>query len=105
MIAVLTERQTLRIGGYGSAPSSVRQATGRIVSQPPGSQPSPAEGASTRSNCDPSYEGACLDPNAIDYDCEGGNGDGPGYTAEVTVVGVDHFGLDSDGDGIGCESE
>ncbi|HMJ03217.1 MAG TPA: hypothetical protein VK506_09750 [Conexibacter sp.] len=53
--------------------------------------------------CDPNYEGACLDPNASDYDCEGGSGDGPMYTGYVTVVGSDPHGLDSDGDGTGCE--
>jgi|GEM_PF-1170475 len=57
------------------------------------------------SECDPNYSGACLDPYASDYDCEGGSGNGPDYTGEVTVVGVDHYGLDADGDGIGCESE
>jgi len=54
-------------------------------------------------DCDPSYEGACLDPSAADYDCEGGSGDGPEYTGTVTVVGDDHFGLDRDGDGVGCQ--
>ena len=53
--------------------------------------------------CHPSYEGACLDPNAEDYDCEGGSGDGPLYTGEVKVVGPDVFELDHDNDGIGCE--
>jgi hypothetical protein len=56
------------------------------------------------SGCDPSYEGACLDPSSSDYDCEGGSGDGPDYTGTVTVVGDDHFGLDRDGDGVGCQS-
>lgn len=56
------------------------------------------------SECDPNYSGACLDPYASDYDCAGGSGNGPDYTGEVTVVGVDHYGLDADGDGIGCES-
>jgi hypothetical protein len=55
------------------------------------------------SECDPSYSGACLDPYASDYDCEGGSGDGPEYTGSVAVVGEDHYGLDSDGDGYGCE--
>jgi hypothetical protein len=55
------------------------------------------------SECDPSYSGACLDPYASDYDCEGGSGDGPEYTGPVTVVGDDHYGLDSDNDGYGCE--
>jgi hypothetical protein len=52
--------------------------------------------------CDPNYSG-CLDPNAVDYDCEGGSGDGPLYTGTVEVLGVDHYGLDEDGDGIGCD--
>jgi hypothetical protein len=65
----------------------------------------PAEpSGETESSCDPNYEGACLDPSASDYDCEGGSGNGPDYTGEVTVVGEDHFGLDSNGNGIGCES-
>lgn len=55
------------------------------------------------SECDPNYVGACLDPSAYDYDCEGGSGDGPLYTGTVTVVGEDHYGLDLEGDGIGCE--
>lgn len=56
------------------------------------------------SSCHPSYTGACLDPNASDYDCAGGSGDGPKYTGFVHVVGYDEYGLDADGDGLGCES-
>lgn len=59
-----------------------------------------SEGASS---CDPNYSGACLDPAASDYDCEGGSGDGPYYTGEVAVTGEDRHGLDSDSDGVGCE--
>jgi len=55
------------------------------------------------SECDPNYSGACLDPSAYDYDCAGGSGDGPEYTGLVTVVGEDHYGLDADSDGTGCE--
>ncbi|HKF82957.1 MAG TPA: hypothetical protein VKB23_08365 [Solirubrobacterales bacterium] len=55
------------------------------------------------SECDPNYSGACLDPSAYDYDCEGGSGDGPEYTGTVSVVGEDHYGLDADSDGTGCE--
>jgi len=54
------------------------------------------------SECDPNYSG-CLDPYSPDYDCTGGSGDGPDYTGTVTVLGEDHYGLDSDSDGIGCE--
>jgi hypothetical protein len=54
--------------------------------------------------CDPNCKGACLDPNASDYACEGGSGDGPKYVAgPITVVGNDHFGLDRDGDGTASE--
>lgn len=62
-----------------------------------------AETSETESECDPNYSGACLNPSASDYDCEGGSGNGPYYTGEVTVVGEDHYGLDADGDGVGCE--
>jgi hypothetical protein len=55
------------------------------------------------SECDPNYSGACLDPYASDYDCEGGSGNGPDYTGSVIVVGNDHYGLDADGDHYGCE--
>jgi hypothetical protein len=54
--------------------------------------------------CDPAYKGACLNPNASDYDCAGGGGNGPYYVrGPIRVVGYDHFRLDADGDGIACE--
>lgn len=52
--------------------------------------------------CHPDY-GDCLDPDAYDYDCEGGSGDGPEYTGTVDVKGGDPFDLDADGDGVGCD--
>jgi hypothetical protein len=37
-------------------------------------------------------------------DCAGGSGNGPAYVAgPVSVIGSDIYGLDADGDGIGCE--
>lgn len=63
--------------------------------------PSPKQVAKKR-NCHPSYSG-CLDPNASDYDCAGGRGNGPKYTGRVRVLGPDVFRLDRDKDGIGCE--
>jgi hypothetical protein len=62
-----------------------------------------SEASEEASECDPNYSGACLDPYASDYDCEGGSGNGPEYTGPVAVVGEDHYGLDSDNDGYGCE--
>jgi hypothetical protein len=65
---------------------------------------SSATGANTASReCDTNYEGECLDPDAGDYDCAGGSGDGPQYTGTVQVVGDDIHGLDRDGNGVGCE--
>lgn len=60
-------------------------------------------GEAESSECDPNYSGACLDPYASDYDCEGGSGNGPNYTGSVVVVGEDHYELDADSDGYGCE--
>ena len=54
-------------------------------------------------SCDPNYSGACV-PIASDVDCAGGSGNGPAYIeGPVTVIGTDIYGLDGDGDGIGCE--
>lgn len=66
---------------------------------------SPARSSSSSSsNCDPNYKGACLDPNASDYDCAGGSGNGPKYVqGPIRVVGDDHYDLDSNGDGTACE--
>ena len=52
-------------------------------------------------NCTPGYD-PCLPP-AYDYDCQGGSGNGPAYTGRVNVTGPDIYGLDRDGDGVGCE--
>jgi hypothetical protein len=48
-------------------------------------------------------------PPASDYDCEGGagdepNSDGPHFVrGRISIVGADQYGLDEDGDGVGCE--
>lgn len=68
---------------------------------PPPVEEPPAEESSGTEGCTPGYT-PCLPP-ASDYDCEGGSGDGPAYTGYVTVTGSDPYGLDSDGDGTGCE--
>jgi hypothetical protein len=55
------------------------------------------------SNCDPNYSGKCV-PIASDVDCAGGSGNGPAYVSgPVYVIGSDIYGLDRDGDGVGCE--
>lgn len=56
--------------------------------------------------CDPNYVGECLHDGIGDYDCAEGSGDGPNYVySPVEVVGADPFGLDEDGNGIGCQDE
>jgi hypothetical protein len=53
-------------------------------------------------DCDPNYSG-CV-PIASDVDCSGGSGNGPAYAVgPVTVIGRDIYGLDRNGDGVGCE--
>ncbi|MBF6182469.1 hypothetical protein IU481_29010 [Nocardia otitidiscaviarum] len=64
--------------------------------------PTTATAAPARaSQCHASYD-PCL-PITSDVDCEGGSGNGPVYTGRVRVIGPDEYGLDRDGDGIGCE--
>ena len=66
--------------------------------------PAGAASAVNKRKCDPNYRGACLKPNVSDYDCAGGSGNGPYYVrGPVRVVGRDHYRLDADHDGIGCE--
>jgi PASTA domain len=72
-----------------------------VVAKAPALIPSPAE---VTTNCDSAYVGACLDPNAYDYDCAGGGGNGPEFVyVRVQVVGYDQFGLDANNDGYGCD--
>jgi hypothetical protein len=58
--------------------------------------------ASSGGGCHPSYD-PCV-PYASDVDCSGGSGNGPAYTGRVNVIGPDEYGLDNDGDGVGCEN-
>jgi hypothetical protein len=74
------------------------EAAAAAAAAEPEPQPEPAA-----ADCHPSYD-PCLKPDSADYDCAGGEGDGPDYTGFVTVTGPDDYGLDSDGDGTGCES-
>ena len=62
-----------------------------------------AHAEAAKRKCHKSYRGRCRRPNASDYDCRGGSGNGPLYTGRVEVEGEDHYELDRDGDGVGCE--
>jgi hypothetical protein len=59
--------------------------------------------ASRGGDCHPSYTGACLKADSPDYDCKGGDGNGPDYIGgRVLVVGRDDYDLDRDGNGVAC---
>ena len=90
-----------RRGAWGDCEASYDFLAAWTTSKKP--PPQPVVTAQPASDCHPSYKGACLDPSASDYDCAGGEGNGPEYTGLVRVVGSDEYGLDADGDGIGCE--
>jgi hypothetical protein len=85
----------LQLGGsQGTCASAVSRV---VVNQPPAPPPS---------NCTPGYAPCLVYHGGADYDCYGGSGNGPYYTAPgVTyrVTGYDPYGLDSDNDGYGCE--
>jgi hypothetical protein len=104
MIVLMKERQMRGLPAGSAGPTPAKRvhpsATASVASEISEETAEPES-----EECDPNYQGACLDPNASDYDCAGGSGNGPDYTGEVIVVGEDHFGLDADGDGIGCEAE
>lgn len=60
--------------------------------------------SNSTAGCHPAYTGACLNRDSEDYDCDGGEGDGPDYIGgPVRLVANDVFGLDDDGDRVGCE--
>lgn len=62
----------------------------------------PPTTAAASGGCHPSYS-PCV-PIASDVDCAGGSGNGPAYASgPVQVIGPDVYGLDGDGDGVGCE--
>jgi len=97
---------------YEDGKESKRELTNEEITRQPIAQvttvgtkvaaaPKPKPVAQT--NCDSNYSGACV-PIASDVDCAGGSGNGPAYVSgPVTVVGSDIYGLDRDGNGVGCE--
>lgn len=82
-----------------AAQAAATKAAQEAAAQAAAKQAAPA----APSGCDPNYAWACV-PIASDVDCAGGKGNGPAYVrGPVKVIGSDIYGLDSDGDGIGCE--
>jgi hypothetical protein len=73
--------------------------------RPPTTRKPPQTTSAPARNCDSAYPDACLHDGIGDYDCAGGSGNGPNYVeGPITVRAPDPFGLDSDDDGVGCES-
>jgi hypothetical protein len=71
------------------------------VTEPPVTVPPVA--AAPAPDCEPGYD-PCIPPGP-DVDCAGGSGNGPRYVnGPVSVTGSDPYGLDSNHDGVGCES-
>lgn len=92
---------------YTNGIETGRQLLGQVTTTPPVNEvvtigtyvaPSPTPHA----GCNPNYS-PCV-PDASDVDCAGGNGNGPVFVhGPIYVIGSDIYGLDRDGDGIGCE--
>lgn len=92
--------------GAGVRPDSrITLVVAKAPPPPPTTAPPPPPTTTPERSCDPSYPDVCLDPNAADYDCAGGSGDGPEYVdGPVRVRPPDPFDLDREGDGWGCEA-
>lgn len=96
-VEILTYKVTLR-NGIQTHKELVR----KVIARAPVTRVV-AVGTKETQQCDPNYSGACV-PIASDVDCAGGSGNGPAYVqGPVQVIGTDIYGLDRDGDGIGCE--
>lgn len=63
-------------------------------------------GSIAEGTCSVSYPTTCLPPSGADWDCAGGNGDGPNYVeGPLLALPPDPYDLDADNDGIGCEDD
>jgi hypothetical protein len=85
------------VGGTPSVPASGSGGSGS------GSGGSSGGGGS--GNCTPGYSPCLVDHGGQDYDCSGGGGNGPYFTAPgvtYTVTGSDPYDLDANHDGRAC---
>jgi beta-lactam-binding protein with PASTA domain len=96
-----------RKAGAGVLPETTINIVVAMAPPPPSTAPpAPPPTAAPPRDCHPSYPDVCLRPDASDYDCEGGSGNGPYYVSgPLRVLPPDPFDLDgNDNDGWGCES-
>lgn len=99
-VLALPAAALLSLGALALSGPSTPDATAAVAPAASDRAPIPA---APGSSCDPNYAGACV-PIASDVDCAGGSGNGPAYVAgPVQVIGTDIYGLDRDGDGVGCQ--
>jgi len=81
------------------ADTALRDGPAVAPEPPPPPEPEPEK---RDEKCDPNYD-PCVAIDS-DVDCAGGRGNGPSYVqGPVHVIGRDVYGLDRDGDGIGCD--
>jgi PASTA domain len=95
-----------RTAGAGVLPdTTITLVVAKASPPPPSTAPPPPPPTAPPQDCHPSYPDVCLRPDASDYDCEGGPGNGPYYVAgPLRVLPPDPFGLDGNDNGWGCES-
>ena len=89
-----------------STPTPAPPTTAPPAPAQPTSAPPTTNVHSTTSNCTSGYSPCLVYHGGADYDCAGGSGNGPYYTAPgvlYNVTGSDPYDLDRDGDGQGCE--
>ena len=103
--AVIAAITAVVVTSEASGSSDAGRAVTAAVGYAHDASTTPLAVTARRRRCDRNYSGRCLRPNVRDYDCAGGSGDGPRYVSgPFSVVGYDRYGLDSDGDGVACES-
>lgn len=86
-----------------TTPPPTPEPTAPPTPEPTPAPPPPPPPPPPAPSCDANYTG-CV-PIASDVDCAGGSGNGPAYVnGPVQVIGTDIYDLDSDNDGVGCES-
>jgi beta-lactam-binding protein with PASTA domain len=98
--------QSRKVGAGVLPETTINLVVAKAPPPPPSTAPPAPPSTAAPRDCHPSYPDVCLRPDASDYDCEGGSGNGPYYVSgPLRVLPPDPFDLDgNDNDGWGCES-